>query len=720
MLLTGNTILHAYEPPEHAGPPNRAKHLYLKTKHPEEFVFDADLVYATCSPNVCETMLAELFAGLEQTTAQALQPKLAKEYRERQERLQERRREHPFAGYRTLDPSDRRRCFLAVQQTAGRDRWVWLSRDNHLGWDVIFGGVRGGILGYYSRELLAANPDPVALERRAEGDELYYEVEAVRGEVELALEDSETMAGALTFVIRAKRRLEWLPFFIARFNPGREKKELKDPDLRIHSVRQEDGGELTGVRLNAYGGIIYLAAPLEAGQRITICENRKAIYELTPSYSAVSRGGWLPFVRFGHFMDSFDLTLRVPSRYSTLGVGEKVEERVEGGVRVTRWVSPQPVNFPTVIFGDYIEDSATVQSTKMDGTPIPVHIYVDRVAMGDWDIRPKQLQPLADQAANALNFFREYFQVDYPFSKLELVNDPLGFLYGQSPSSIVYLGSGAFRGEGTMGVFGGAGITRFMKDLVPHEIAHQWWGNRIANANGRNYWFVESLAEYSSALYVEAAHGRADPKRGWKVYLSKVADWRAEILEGDLYGSVQDASELASGGYRALLYAEGPYAFHILRMTFGTEKFDAFMRALARSVEGKEIVTYDIQRVVEQAFGGDMDWFFSQWIRGVGIPESDLHYDVQRTEDGTYPVQGRVRQQVVIGESKMPLEGAHYRAVVTVTAVGRKSGKEFTVRVLVEGPETPFRFKVPEEPLEVVLNRYHEVLAHDVELLASR
>jgi aminopeptidase N len=36
---------------------------------------------------------------------------------------------------------------------------------------------------------------------------------------------------------------------------------------------------------------------------------------------------------------------------------------------------------------------------------------------------------------------------------------------------------------------------------------------------------------------------------------------------------------------------------------------------------GKNVVTRDIQRVAEQSFGGTMEWFFDQWIRGTGIPE---------------------------------------------------------------------------------------------------
>ena len=58
------------------------------------------------------------------------------------------------------------------------------------------------------------------------------------------------------------------------------------------------------------------------------------------------------------------------------------------------------------------------------------------------------------------------------------------------------------------------GIAKFLKSVVAHEVGHQWWGSRVSNANDRNYWFVESLAEYSSALCLEAVRSGLFAKPG--------------------------------------------------------------------------------------------------------------------------------------------------------------------------------------------------------------
>ncbi len=307
-------------------------------------------------------------------------------------------------------------------------------------------------------------------------------------------------------------------------------------------------------------------------------ENRDSIYKVSPSYSYVDRGGWLPFVRFGDFIDTFDMTVRVPSRYTTLGIGHKVSEKTEDGASVTHWVAKNPVSFPTVIFGQYYEESAGFKVKKSDGTEVPVTIHVDKDSMADWEITPKALRKFADDAANSLNLYSKIFGIDYPYSKLDLVNDPAPAFYGQAPSSIVYLGSPTFMSKGRLGSagFGGSRLTKFTDSLVPHEVAHQWWGSVVANSNFRNYWFVESLAEYSAALFIENAYGR-------DAYQQHIDDWRREILAADMRGRVQDNYTVWQGPggfapFRAAIYAKGPYAFHIMRSTWGDEAFFKFIK----------------------------------------------------------------------------------------------------------------------------------------------
>jgi aminopeptidase N len=266
---------------------------------------------------------------------------------------------------------------------------------------------------------------------------------------------------------------------------------------------------------------------------------------------------------------------------------------------------------------------------------------------------------------------------------------------------------------------GGTNIVEFKESVVAHEVAHQWWGSLVAMGNRRNYWFVESLAEYSSALYIESLYGRKNPEAGRKAYLDKVDAWRRVVLEAEAMASVQDVDTMWSGGdfpgqaRTAAIYNQGPYAFHILRETFGDEKFFAFLKALAQEMQGKEIVTRDIQNVAEQSFGGTMEWFFDQWIRSPGIPQYSFNYTMRQAEDKNWIVEGNIKQRVVLGPDEQVLEDTYYRGIITITVTGVDK-QDYPVRILIEEATTPFAFKVPVEPRDVVLNKNLEMLAQKI------
>ena len=203
-----------------------------------------------------------------------------------------------------------------------------------------------------------------------------------------------------------------------------------------------------------------------------------------------------------------------------------------------------------------------------------------------------------------------------------------------------------------------------------------------------------------------------------KAYKQHVKAWRKKILEADLQVSVQDAPVLWSshapgGGYQAAVYAQGPYMFHIMRNTFGDEKFFAFLKAMAQNLQGTSIVTRDIQKEAEKSFNMSMEDFFNQWIRGVGLPFYTVKYKTRRLEDGSYLVEGAVHQQILVGPDKEVLPDTYYVAVVRMTIDGKK-GKAYAKTLVVDGPETKFQVKVPEQPQGIHLNDQGEVLAYDI------
>jgi len=721
-----DSLDYQYAPPDDTGYAPRYR--IVKETLKKDLIFEADRVSLIASPQNHETFIKESFTNWREVPIEELPSSRRSAILEMKKDIKDKRKKDNRAGFEFPFEEEENSFFLQIFKKRS-EHWFGMAFDalDAKEVNILVGSKFFPLYRYYSDETRRAGLPLRALEHRHERGARDYELKAIKGTVELALEHPEEMYGNVAFTITARRKLDKIGYGISMLRRGRTD-EIKSPDLTIYSIEDEKGRALSYVRTGANRGRVYFREPLEKGESLTLhldWKNARAIGDFSYSYKYMSRGGWLPFVRFGDMIDDFELTIKTPAKFKTLGIGKKLSEEVEGEVRITRWKAGHPVTFPTIIFGEYYEVESSVKATKLDGTPIPVTIHVDKAAMSDFGIRPKQLLPLADYAANSINLYSRMFRVDYPFAKLDLVNDPIGgALYGQAPSSLIYLGSLVFRGTAT--IAGGAGqdisrtgadrgnatrISRFLKSVVAHEVGHQWWGASTANANQGNYWFVESLAEYSSAIFLEQMFGKGE-------YDAQVEEWRENILAANLIASVQEATEMLSsegplGGYQAAIYNKGPYAFHVLRSTFGDEKFFSFMQTLALTFAKKEIATSDMIRLSEIVFGdgieGTMDWFWGQWIRGVGLPEYTYDLKYRSTEDGKYLVEGKVRQKLVLGQDDEVIESEFFRGAVPIQ-VEFRSGEPHTEWILVEGEETSIRFKVDKKPKKIVFNGGGEML----------
>jgi hypothetical protein len=752
VVVMGENLKYGYEIPEHVGLLQQNHDFFSLKKilfkdHPEVFDFNPKYFDFSCDGASCEEILNESFVGLQRISPEeranasdepgpGTYAPLAKEVSKVSREVRQARKENAFSGFQPapLEGHERYRAIAYKDD----DHGVGIRYNNWGGYEVEFFSFhrlmdrespRGALFGYYTEETLK-NTSFYDLETRDDEGSRWYDVYRLNADVEAGITNPEMISVKAELGLNIKHDIKLLPFFIATQPSAGGNEDYKRATLFMNSIRM-NGEEVTWVKTSPFGGILVLPEMAKAGSQINLVMDfdSKAIRKFTPSYSELARFGWLPFVSFGDFVEEFELTVRTPAEYKVLGVGHQTEEKREGDVLVTKWSASSPVVFPSVIFGKYrTDDAGDVVAKKLDGTVIPVRVHVDEVSMmqlsrgrdagaamrsGARGIRAKQMRTIAQQAANSINLYAAISGLDYPYGELNIVNDPQLALYGQAPSSLIYLGSLVFRGEGElaggggmMGGGGGTGTAKFLKSVVAHEVGHQWWGSRVSNSNQRNYWFVETLAEYFSAIYLENVFGR-------KEYFEQVDEWRRNIMNNDIKTSVQAADSLwqgESGGARqSLIYNKGPYAFHVLRETFGDEKFFAFLKGFTQELAEKHLGGLDANG---NSYNVDLEWFFDQWIRGVGLPQFSLDYTVRATEDGGYLIEGQVGQKIMIGDDTV--EGKFYRGVVDLTVRGRKKEEEFKKRLTIDGSETVFRVKVPVKPIEVTLNENGGMLALDV------
>jgi aminopeptidase N len=238
-----------------------------------------------------------------------------------------------------------------------------------------------------------------------------------------------------------------------------------------------------------------------------------------------------------------------------------------------------------------------------------------------------------------MELFSKKFGVDYPWEKYAqvMVDD---FVAGgmenssattNTSTSLVHpkLAPEYFTGE---------------DDLISHELGHQWFGDLVTAKDWGNIWLNEGFATFLEAVWTEAHFGKdqADYERwnGARDWFASNSLWNKPIVRHDF----DDSSEFDGNAY-----GKGGWVLYMLRHQMGD---DAFYRGLKHYLEvhrGKNVVTADLAKAIEEATHANVDQFFSQWLYGAGAPKFDLSYaydgekhQVMLTVKQTQKVEGRV------------------------------------------------------------------------------
>jgi aminopeptidase N len=83
----------------------------------------------------------------------------------------------------------------------------------------------------------------------------------------------------------------------------------------------------------------------------------------------------------------------------------------------------------------------------------------------------------------------------YPYEKLALVQSTTRF-GGMENSSAIFFDEKIFDSSGKL------------QPLIAHEIAHQWFGDSVTEADWHHVWLSEAFATYFSAVFFERIDGR--------------------------------------------------------------------------------------------------------------------------------------------------------------------------------------------------------------------
>ncbi|MEQ8910194.1 MAG: M1 family aminopeptidase [Vicingaceae bacterium] len=267
------------------------------------------------------------------------------------------------------------------------------------------------------------------------------------------------------------------------------------------------------------------------------------------------------------------------------------------------------------------------------------------------------------------------------FNSLEYIDEFLIFydsLFGEYPfikekyghASCPFGGGMEHQTMSFMGGYGG--------EIMAHELAHQWFGNKVTCQSWKDLWLNEGFATYLTAITYDFSVVH-DPYY-WPIFLDGMQRAAFNYPHGSVYRpDTTNVQELFNG----LVYHKGGYLLHMLRFQIGDS---LFFQTLSNYVNDPQLTygfasTQDFKRHLEQTTQRNFDEFFKDWFYGKGFPIYGIEWEQEGNELRLTITQTQTDPSVYFFDSPVPLKLFSNQWDSTLVLNPKFSGDQFSLPV---------------------------------------
>ncbi|KUJ52763.1 M1 family aminopeptidase [Chryseobacterium sp. JAH] len=297
-------------------------------------------------------------------------------------------------------------------------------------------------------------------------------------------------------------------------------------------------------------------------------------------------------------IDRFDIKVTTPPQYSVASNGKLMSETILGsGQKLTFWRT----QYPTAAYLIALSITNFVKLSDTMGTPpFP---FVNYIYPGTSTNTTSMAN--IEWTKTVMNTFETFFG-PYPFR-----NEKYGHME--------FTAGGGMEHQ-TMSSMGA-----WSRQLIAHELAHQWFGDKVTCGAWNDIWLNEGFATFGEHVANEKLL-LTNPQ-----FLSYLLDQKNFITSqpgGSVY--VTDAN-LGSVGMifnGRLSYSKGGYVVRMIKWILGeTVFYQALKDYHARpNLAYNYVKTSDLTSSLLQSTGKDFTVFFADWIYGQGYPTYDIRW----------------------------------------------------------------------------------------------
>ena len=318
---------------------------------------------------------------------------------------------------------------------------------------------------------------------------------------------------------------------------------------------------------------------------------------------------WLPLVDHPYDKSTAEFIVEAPNHYQVISNGLLVEEtNLNRNIKKTHWKQSVPISCWLYALG--VAEFAIDYVDYFDGKSIQTWVYKQDRDKGFYDFKIP--------TKHTLEFFSDYIG---PFAYEKLANVQSNSVKGgmESATAIFY---------SDVSVTGDRSVR--WRNVVIHEVAHQWFGNCVTEFDWDDVWLSEGFATYFTLMFREHAYGRDDFVNGLDdaknlVYNHYKTDKESSIVHDNL----KDMKDVLT---YSLQYQKGAWVLHMLRNYIGEDDFREGIRKYYKRYYNSNTTTEEFKKEMEVVSGIDLDLFFDQWLYNGGniILDGGWSYDKKK------------------------------------------------------------------------------------------
>ena len=320
---------------------------------------------------------------------------------------------------------------------------------------------------------------------------------------------------------------------------------------------------------------------------------------------------WLPLVDHPYDKATSDFIIVAPNHYQVISNGLLVEEtNLDRNLKRTHWRQSVPISCWLYAIG--VAEFAVDYVDYFEGKSIQTWVYKQDRDKGFYDFKIP--------TKHTLEFFSDYIG---PFAYEKLANVQSNSVKGgmESATAIFY---------SDVSVTGDRSVR--WRNVIIHEVAHQWFGNCVTEYDWDDVWLSEGFATYFTLMFREHAYGREDFVMGLKEARNRVFNfYKNNKGVSIVHDNLKDMKNVLSYDIQ---YQKGAWVLHMLRNYVGEEAFKKGIRSYYNKYYNSNTNTFEFMREMEKASNKKLAKFFDQWLYKGGniILEGGWGYDIKKKE----------------------------------------------------------------------------------------